>query len=341
MSSPIPLKQFPYGLAMPRTSMAWPQASGPLRRIGLMLPVLALSAGLLGCSRSAEAPAAAAAAPAVQMEMRDTAGAGAPAPAPSVEFNAARAKGVSAADQGSGVSAEAVRFLAISHQLVVQAPPALLADRWQAVRDACARLDCELESAELRRDAPQMPAGASLSMRVAPKDLNTLLAAIGDTSAGVQIMSHQTQSEDKTGEVVDVQAHLKNRLEYRDGLRELLNDKSTKRDLADLLAIRDALSNTQAEIDSALTRQKLLERQTSKQRVDISFQPQHTVTGSTFSPIAEAWRSAGMAMEQTVAAVVLASAYALPLLALLVVPWAAWRLLRRRRRRTLPGTPQR
>ena len=307
------------------------------RRAGHWLLIAAIGIALTACSRAPEADAQA-----PEPLPAEALAPIAPAPpmAEALTINSAPSaslkRAVTAADSeaaGAEGAAPAQRFIAVSHVLRVEAPAADLAARWTAVRDACLGMDCELESSSLQRETAQTPAGASLRLRVAPKDFDRLMASVGGSA---HVVSHETESEDKTAQVVDVEAHLKNRTEYRDSLRALLQVNDGKRRLADLLEIQNALSRTQAEIDSALTQRKLLARETSKQLVVMQFEPAPTLsTGRSFSPVAHALRNAGELMQGSVAELISAAAVALPWLVIMALAgWVmslVWSLLRRRR----------
>jgi hypothetical protein len=162
----------------------------------------------------------------------------APPPAPmagGAGMKQSRAANVQAEDAAAAAPAQdemAQRFLAVRQELNVEVPQAQLADAWGQVRDLCATLRCELLTATLLRETPQQPGNALLEMRVAPADVDRLLG----TLAGVAtIVSQNTISEDKTTEVIDVEARIKNRTDFRDSLRLMLRDTTTKRTMSDLL----------------------------------------------------------------------------------------------------------
>jgi len=224
------------------------------------------------------------------------------------------------------------RFLAVRQELSVEVPPDQLADAWGKVRDLCGTLQCELLSSSLLRETPQQPGNATLEMRVAPADVDRLLGGL----AGVaRVVSQNTTSEDKTAEVIDVEARIRNRIEFRDSLRLMLRDTATKRTMADLLAIQRTLSDTQAELDAIATQRKVLEQQTSKQHVQIQFTPTRTLVqgGRSYNPMMRALREAGSVLAESVGALITFLAAVLPWLLLVGLP-LAWllRLLWRRRR---------
>ncbi|QIL81056.1 DUF4349 domain-containing protein [Diaphorobacter sp. HDW4A] len=229
------------------------------------------------------------------------------APAPAAASPAQDAPAATAAPQ---------RFLAVRHELQIEAPAADLAGLWGAVKERCEQLDCQVEASALQRETSHSAGGAYLTMRVNPRDFAMLTSAIGGNA---KVLNHQTSSEDKTGEVIDVEAQIKNRSEYRDSLRELLREKDVKRKLTDLMEIRDTLSQVQAEIDAAQAQRKVLEKDTGKQFVHMQFQPQQVVLSGTYNPWLQTWERAWNAMAGSAQSMVIATAALLPVLVVLGV----------------------
>ena len=299
-------------------------------KLSFAAPALVVLAALtLGCTEKNEAP-----------PRPVSALAPAPAPPPAMDMRrASLAKAAGGAERSAplaesaapGGEPEARRFLAVRHDLAAEVPADQLPAAWTTVRDLCGSLRCELLSSALQRETPQQPGSASLEMRVLPADVDALLGGL----AGVaQVVSHNTTSEDKTAEVIDVEAHIKNRTEFRDSLRAMLADTKTKRDLGDILSIQSTLADTQAQLDSSATQRKVLEQQTSKQHLTIQFTPKRVlVGGSSYSPIGSALRSAGATLAESVGVLITFVAAALPWL-LLAIPlvWIVRVLWRRRRR---------
>ena len=172
-------------------------------------------------------------------------------------------------------------------------------------------------------------------MRVNPKDAPQLL---GQLEGVGRVASHNTSSEDKTAQVVDVEAHIKNRTEFRDSLRALLQQPGANRKLSDVLEIQQTLSQTQAELDSHATQLKLLMQQTTRQHVRVSFRPEVTLTeGRAANPIWTALRDAGQVMADSVASLITLAAAFIPWLVVLVpLVWGLRRAWARRARRRAP-----
>jgi hypothetical protein len=261
----------------------------------------------------------------------------APAPAGGMAMKAQRMQAAAESGASSDLQQDAPlqRFLAVRQELVVEVPPEQLAAAWEKMRDLCGTLQCELLSASLLRETPRQPGSAMLEVRVAPAEVDKLLGGLAGVAS---VVSHTTTSEDKTAEVIDVEARIKNRTEFRDSLRAMLGDTVTKRTMADLLAIQRTLSNTQAELDATATQRKALAQQTSKQHIQIQFTPKRVLVAGGddgYSPMKQALRNAGAVLAESVGALITFVAAVLPWLVIVVLPlaWLARVLWRRRGRR--------
>jgi len=299
-------------------------------RTGTAMLALAAALSLAGCGQKSEVASLEAAPP--------------PAPVPTAAGLAGglakkeQARSAPQAEEaGTGQVQDALlqRYLAVRQDLNVEVPPEQLADAWSKVSDLCGTLQCELLSSSLLRETPQQPGNAMLEMRVAPADVDKLLNGLTGVA---KVVSQNTTSEDKTAEVIDVEARIKNRIEFRDSLRLMLRDTVTKRTMADLLAIQRTLSDTQAELDAIATQRKVLEQQTSKQHIQIQFTPSRTLVqgGRSYNPMMRALREAGSVLAESVGVLITFLAAVLPWLLLVGLP-LAWlvRLVWRRRRERL------
>ncbi|MGJ7608259.1 DUF4349 domain-containing protein [Variovorax sp. LT1R20] len=299
------------------------------RRTGVAMLALAAALALAGCQRAEVASLDAAPPPAPMSAPSGFAGGMA---MKREQSRAAPQAEQAAADAGQSEQAPLQRYLAVRQDLNVEVPPEQLADAWGKVRDLCGTLQCELLSSSLLRETPQQPGNAMLEMRVVPADVDKLLSGL----AGVaKVVSQNTTSEDKTAEVIDVEARIKNRVEFRDSLRLMLRDTVTKRTMADLLAIQRTLSDTQAELDAIATQRKVLEQQTSKQHIQIQFTPTRTLSqgGQSYNPMMRALREAGSVLAESVGMLITFLAAVLPWLLLVGLPlgWLVRVLWRRRR----------
>ena len=316
-------------MTTPRLPSGSPRLLADRLRAGGVWLALAAALALAGCgretanSRSSNEPA-----PPPAM---------APAPAGGMAMKAQRMQTAAESGASSDLQQEAPlqRFLAVRQELVVEVPAEELAAAWEKMRDLCGTLQCELLSASLLRETPRQPGSAMLEVRVAPAEVDKLLGGLAGLAS---VVSHTTTSEDKTAEVIDVEARIKNRTEFRDSLRAMLGDTVTKRTMADLLAIQRTLSDTQAELDAIATQRKVLAQQTSKQHIQIQFTPKRVLVaggGDGYSPMKEALRNAGAVLAESVGALITFVAAVLPWLVIVVLPlaWLARVLWRRRSRR--------
>ncbi|MFH0130897.1 DUF4349 domain-containing protein [Variovorax sp. VaC1] len=307
-------------------------------RTGIVLLALAAALSMAGCGQKRDAGSSSEA-PQPPAPMQATANYGggmamkesrARAASPQAESARAPAPVAASADQAQQTPFQ--RYLAVRQELNVEVPSEQLPDAWGKVRDLCDTLKCELLSSSLLRETPQQVGKAMLEMRVEPADVDKLLNGL----AGVaKVVSQNTTSEDKTSEVIDVEARIKNRTEFRDSLRLMLRDKTTKRDMSDLLEIQRTLADTQAELDSSATQRKVLEQQTSKQHIQIQFTTTRVLVqgGQSYNPMMRALRQAGSVLAESVGALITFLAAVLPWLLLVVLPFG-WlvRVLWRRRR---------
>lgn len=244
-----------------------------------------------------------------------------------------RAGGMGAGAQAdlAAEPAAAERHIAVRQMLTVESPGDQLPDLFNKVRAQCGTLRCELLTASLRQETPRQAAGASLSLRVAPEDADKLLAAL--QGGGAVIVQQDTHSEDLTAQVIDVQAHIRNRTEFRDSLRALLARPDAQRALKDVLEIQRTLTQTQAELDSHAAQLKALQSRTRMQQIDIELRAERrVVSGGGSNPIARAWEQAGETLAYSAAAVITFVAAALPWLPVALLPLWGLRVLWRRRR---------
>ena len=313
-----------------RTLSGAPRFLSGRHRAGIVLLALAAALSLAGCNRTHDEAATLAepAPPPAPMQAAASYASG----MASKEQRMRSAETASADQAQGGQDTPLQRFLAVRQDLNVEVPSEQLADAWGKVRDLCGSLKCELLSSSLLRETPQQPGNAMLEMRVEPADVDKLLGGL----AGVaNVVSHTTTSEDKTAEVIDVEARIRNRTEFRDSLRVMLRDTVTKRTMADLLAIQRTLSDTQAELDAIATQRKVLAQQTSKQHIQIQFTPRRALVsgGDGYSPMGRALRNAGVVLAESVGSLITFVAAVLPWLLLAVLPmgWLVRVLWRRRR----------
>ena len=290
--------------------------SRPASAPALLALILAVCAFLVlaGCERVAE-PA------------RDAVGrapaAAAPPPAAKTVLAAAAAQ---APEESSAV---ATRFVAVRHDLAVVTAADAVEAAWKAAETACLAAGCELLASNVARDDERAPAAAFLDARLPPEALAPFLARLGGLG---RIGRHATAAEDKTAEVVDVEARLRNMAGFRDNLRKLMTTPGAR--LKDLIDVERELTRVQSELDSLATRRKVLAGETEKVRVTVAFGAQPAVLeAGMWLPVKSAVLRAGHVLAASVATLAGSAVALLPWALVLIVAGLGLRALRRRQRR--------
>jgi len=228
-----------------------------------------------------------------------------PAPAPAQQTTLAGAVATRAE-----VQAASARFVAARHDLVVVTAAAAVERAWKAAETACLAAGCELLASSVARDHERSPAAAFLDARLPPAAVAPFLERLGGLG---RIGRHGTAAEDKTAEVVDVEARLKNMAEFRDNLRKLMATPGAR--LKDLIEVERELTRVQSELDSLATRRKVLAGETEKVRVTVAFSARPAVLeAGMWLPVKSAVLRAGHVLAASVASLIG--------LAIAVLPWA-------------------
>lgn len=281
--------------------------------------LLLLALPLIGCGESAE----------MATMSKEAMRMGAPASAPMAMDQAAEAP------PSPGGDATTPKYLAERQFWVFELPERTIEARWQAHVALC-RLDCEILNASLNKSA-HSPVSASLQLRVGRASAAKLLGAMSSP----EVTERRVEREDKTLQVVDVEARLKNLAELRDRLRNLLSNRSGA--LKDILETERELARVQSELDSMSAQRQALANETEKILLFAEYRPEPSIgeTGA-MQPLVEAWRGAGRAFAESLSAALLFIVQILPWL-VIVVPavWASWKGMRRVlnwRRKAPPAT---
>ena len=194
----------------------------------------------------------------------------------------------------------AKKYIALRHHLQIETP----AEQMQAAFDAalahCEALSCQMLSANYNKETPYSPPSASLSVRVPPRNVAIFLDGLAKNG---EVMQHGRDSEDKTNQVLDADARIKNLTELRDRLRAMLTDKSAK--FKDLIEVETQLANTQSELDSFTSIRKALSLETDLVAVNIDFTAAQGITEQGFfAPVARALKGAGTVMMESFGSVI-------------------------------------
>ena len=174
----------------------------------------------------------------------------------------------------------------------------------QAAFDAsikhCEALNCQMLSANYNKETPYSPPSASLYVRIPPRNVEIFLSGLANSG---EVMQHGRDSEDKTSQVVDTDARIKNLTELRDRLRAMLGDKAAK--FKDIIDVERELANTQSQLDALSSMRKVLSQETDLVAVNINFTAAQGITEQGFfAPVARAFKNAGSVMMESFGSVI-------------------------------------
>ena len=232
------------------------------------------------------------------------------------------------AAMAGGAPQDAKRFIAVQHKLVVVSPETDLPRNWGAVIDFCGTIRCEVVSSSIvTRTHESSPSGA-IALRVVPDDFPKLLTQVEKQG---NIVEHTTLSEDKTTQVVDTEARMKNLTAYRDSLRAMLGRPGLN--IKDSVEIQEKLTDVQSDLDSETAKRKTLANETEKVAVEIEFRVRDASRRrSSFAPLWSALGEAGETLAESLGSVVTFVVFIIPWILLLVLIWWFLRGLWRKRR---------
>ena len=213
----------------------------------------------------------------------------------------------------------AKKYVALRHYLQIETTSQKMQASFDAAVQHCEALNCQLLSANFNRETPYSPPSANLSFRVPPRNIAIFLNGLAKNN---EVMQHGQTSEDKTSQVVDVDARITNLTNLRDRLRLMLSDKTAK--FKDIIEVERELANTQSELDSFTSTRKLLSLETDFVAVNIDFVAVQGISEQGFfAPIKQALKNSGAVMMQSFGAVITFVMFVIPWL-LIVLPliWA-------------------
>lgn len=227
--------------------------------------------------------------------------------------------------------AQSQRFIAERHKLEVVTSETQLQKSWESVISFCGTIRCEVISSTITAKTGALDPSGSVALRVAPEDLPKLLGAV--EKAG-KVAVHTTEREDKTTQVVDTEAKIKNLTAFRDNLRSMMARPSAT--VKDLVEIQKQLTDTQSELDSETAQRKILANETEKVAVTIDFRVDRAGKGTgAFSDVWDALSDSAAVLAESTAALITVIVAVIPWL-ILIVPaiWflrKVWKGYRRKR----------
>lgn len=214
------------------------------------------------------------------------------------------------AASGSAQQGEARRYIAYKHSIMLQTPAASLQQQFRAIQAECLKLGCEIVSASHVAQRPNQMPRASLIARVPPKDFDSFFST---TLTHGDLLQHTSESDDKTAEVIDVEARIKNLEALRKRVLDLLEKRAGN--LKEMLEAEKQLAETQSQLDSINGQRRALARQTDMVRVEIELQSESfRVEGSWIAPVADAAKESGHTLMLSIGA--------LMMFVVTVAPWA-------------------
>jgi hypothetical protein len=231
------------------------------------------------------------------------------------------------------------RYIAERHELEIITPESELQKSFDSVVAFCGTIQCEVISSRITaRTGAATPSG-TMSLRVAPQDLTKLLDHIQKLG---KIAQHTTEREEKTAEVIDTDAKIKNLTTFRDNLRAMLAKPSAT--VKDLIEIQQQLTETQSQLDSTTAQRKILANETEKIAVQLSFYVRESGGhGGGFARIWNALAESGSVLGDSIASLITVVVAAIPWLILIALAlWLMariWRKLRRNRKVSPPPSP--
>lgn len=251
--------------------------------------------------------------------------ASAPAPAPPAMMG--RGAGIAPVQPGSAAVGIARRIIIrnASLTLVVKDPEAELGP----LGEIASRYNGFVAQSGFSRDGANIASG-TVQLRVDATRLDEVLAAI--RARAIEVRDFNVSSDDVTGEVVDVEARLRNLQSAEQQLHEIMRQA---RKTEDVMSVFGQLTQTRGEIEQAQARLKFLQESAALSTVTLSLQSDaanRPVEVAGWQPTGTAKRAIESLLQalQGLADLLIWSAIVLlPLGLLLVLPlralWRRWR----------------
>lgn len=234
------------------------------------------------------------------------------------------------------LTSESQRFIAERDAIQVVTPESQLESAWHSVVTFCGAIQCEIVSSGITARTTQSVPSGTISVRVAPENLQKLLSRL---EALGKIAQHTSQREDETNAVIDTEAKIKNLTAFRNNLRAMLARPSAT--ITNIVEIDKQLTDTQAELDSETAERKVLANETEKVAVEISFRvPENAAPITTgLSEIWDSLRGAGSTLGDSLANLITTIVFLIPwLLVLIPTAWFLIKTWKRSRRHSVPAT---
>jgi hypothetical protein len=272
-----------------------------------LLAVLLCTTALAACSESENQASGTSASSGEEIDMRYMA-APAPAEPPMVDgvMRPRIAGGVGGPTDAGPQSGESYVY---DHNMTVSMASEHIKARFERARDRCQNdpaLKCKVTSASFRLvgepNAPLPIANLSVALphdAVAPFEEGLLALLPGESKDDVVIRARNTNAQNVTNQVRDIDARLAQLMNYRDRMMDLSKRGGAKTD--DLIKIEGEISRTQSEIEQIEGQRRDLAERIAKENLTIAFEPQSTVSDA-FQPVRDVWQESLRVMGNSAAA---------------------------------------
>jgi predicted small lipoprotein YifL len=289
-------------------------------------PLLVMSSlSLAACGQKTDAPAPPSPRPSQALKQSPSEGRAQDAAAPRMLAAApAAVRQMNETSRADDAPAASGRFLAVRHQISLQSEAEQLRAIYDQILQSCALPQCEVLNASFAIETENNLPSASMELRMEPSKSEAFIARL---SGMAQLIGHQRSADDRTDQVVDTEARLKNLNDLRERLRALLNER--KGSLKELLDVQRELAETQAKLDAAASMRKLLANETEKVAFGITLQAKRLpLNRQLWQPLQEAWGSSGHTLVASLAWMLSALVSLLPWIILVgagLWGWLTWR----------------
>ncbi len=162
----------------------------------------------------------------------------------------------------------------------------------QAACDRAGIADCQMVSLTSDADAEAQSDDKTLELRVSPAWLKAWQAGLTAELAQVhaRLASEKVASEDLSLQIVDAQAHIKNKEALRDRLRHDI--ETQKAQLTDLTGLENQLSQIQEDIDASQSSLAVMNKRIGTIHLTLHYQADAVAASDdTFAPIGNAVKS--------------------------------------------------
>ncbi|MEQ1865273.1 MAG: DUF4349 domain-containing protein [Micropepsaceae bacterium] len=183
------------------------------------------------------------------------------------------------------------------HNIAISMASDFIKARFDRARDRCQNdpaLKCKIMSASFRvlgaPDAPLPVANLSVALpneSVALFEEGLTAPLPNENKDDVRITSRNTNAQNVTNQVKDIEGRLSQLTNYRDRMMELSKRGGAKTD--DLIKIEGEISRTQSEIEQIEGQRRDLAERIAKENLTISFEAQSTVIDA-LQPVRDVWQ---------------------------------------------------